>query len=191
MYCTGKTGIDAAYMYIVPGQFCQLVVIASLHCCHVNGLWSHTLFFVTSMQYPSLATWWCAASSSACSHCIWSMSLIPRIFPAWTLLPWALSGVVMGKCTPSMPSHQHVQGGLASYQSHQEARLEWKVLNDYVSPERCFPISSSTFHLKMSVFNHVRHIGLSNSLPSLLLAAQISISLLEYRVTEMGILRNT
>ena len=69
-----------------------------------------------------------------------------------------------------------------------------RVLNAclHVSPEsECFPISSSTFHLKVSVSNHVRHIGLSNSLPSLLLAAQISTSLLEYRVTEMGVLWNT
>ena len=26
------------HVYIAPGQFFQLVVIASLHCCHVNDL---------------------------------------------------------------------------------------------------------------------------------------------------------
>ena len=64
-----------------------------------------------------------------------------------------------------------------------------RVLNTFTFhlKSECFPISSSTFHLKVSVSHHVRHVGLSNSLLSLLLAAQISTSLFEYRVTEIGV----
>lgn len=76
--CTGNDW-DRCCICISPGEFCQLLVIASLHCCHVNGLWSHTLIFVTSMHYCNLTTWWSAVCYSACSHCIWSMSLIPGI----------------------------------------------------------------------------------------------------------------